>query len=156
VTFYTLFFQAQPGRHVVSVCHNLSCHLAGAQEILAHLKSRLGVEVGRIRSLEPHERGPSGRLIRLKITGERRTLVIGKELEIRRALSRSHLYSSAFVVETEATDGDYPRAFTLVGAGWGHGVGLCQWGAVGRSRAGQSFQQIVAAYYPGATLERQY
>ena len=127
-----------------------------AGELRAIVESRVGVEVGRIRSLEPLERGESGRLVRLKITGERRTLVIGKELEIRRALSRSHLYSSAFVVEAEAGDSDYPRAFTLIGAGWGHGVGLCQIGAAVMADQGYSHGDILSHYFPGARLRALY
>jgi SpoIID/LytB domain protein len=127
-----------------------------ADELRALVESRLGVELGRIRALEPLERGESGRLVRLRIAGERRTLVIGKELEIRRALSRSHLYSSAFVVETEATDGDYPRAFTLVGAGWGHGVGLCQIGAAVMADQGYGHAEILSHYFPGAQLRALY
>jgi SpoIID/LytB domain protein len=127
-----------------------------ADELRALVESRLGVELGRIRALEPLERGESGRLVRLRIAGERRTLVIGKELEIRRALSRSHLYSSAFVVETEAIDGDYPRAFTLVGAGWGHGVGLCQIGAAVMADQGYGHAEILSHYFPGAQLRALY
>jgi SpoIID/LytB domain protein len=127
-----------------------------ADELRAIIESRLGVEVGRIRSLEPLERGQSGRIIRLRINGERRTLVIGKELEIRRALSRSHLYSSAFVVETDAGGADYPQSFTLIGAGWGHGVGLCQIGAAVMADHGYSHGDILSHYFPGARLRTLY
>jgi stage II sporulation protein D len=127
-----------------------------ANELQAIIESRLGVNAGRIKAMEPLERGESGRLIRLKITGERRTLIIGKELEIRRALSRSHLYSSAFVVETEAGEGDYPQAFTLIGAGWGHGVGLCQIGAAVMADQGYSHAEILSHYFPGAQLQSLY
>ena len=127
-----------------------------ADELRALIESRLGIDVGRVRGLEPLERGRSGRLIRLQITGDRRTLVIGKELEIRRALSRSHLYSSAFVVEAEATEADYPRAFTLIGAGWGHGVGLCQIGAAVMADHGYSHAEILSHYFPGAQLRALY
>ena len=126
-----------------------------ADELRAIVTSRLGVDVGRIRSLEPLERGQSGRIIRLRITGDRRVLVIGKELEIRRALSRSHLYSSAFVVETE-TGGDYPQSFTLIGAGWGHGVGLCQIGAAVMADSGYAHGEILTHYFPGAQMRSLY
>ena len=84
--------------------------------------------------------------------GRRETIVIGKELEIRRALSPSHLYSSAFVVKSEGTTGDAPATFTLIGAGWGHGVGLCQIGAALMAERGYDFQRILEHYYRGARL----
>jgi stage II sporulation protein D len=125
-------------------------------ELRTIIELRLGIDVGRIKSLEPLERGQSGRIIRLKITGERRTLVIGKELEIRRALSRSHLYSSAFVVDVEAGDVEYPHSFTLIGAGWGHGVGLCQIGAAVMADRGYLHGKILSHYFPGAQLQSLY
>ena len=93
---------------------------AQAQELL---RTKLGLDVGPIHRLEPVARGASGRLVRLRIVGERETCVIGKELEIRRALSSSHLYSAAFVVQPEPHHARVPEHFTLIGAGWGHGVG---------------------------------
>jgi SpoIID/LytB domain protein len=103
------------------------------------------------------ERGESGRIIKLKIVGEKRTLIIGKELEIRRALSRSHLYSSAFVVRAARGHlSDYPARFTLVGAGWGHGVGLCQIGAAVMADRGHGHEEILAHYFRGATLKDLY
>lgn len=125
-------------------------------ELRAIIESRLGVDIGHVKSLEAMERGQSGRIVRLKIIGERRTLIVGKELEIRRALSRSHLYSSAFVVEAEATDADYPRSFTLIGAGWGHGVGLCQIGAAVMANQGYAHTEILSHYFPGAQLQSLY
>jgi SpoIID/LytB domain protein len=118
------------------------------EELQELLWRKLGVKFGKIRRLEPVERGGSGRIVRLRIVGEHETMTIGKELEIRRALSPSHLYSSAFVVET---DEDASR-FTLIGAGWGHGVGLCQIGAALMAERGYSFQQILQHYYRGARL----
>jgi SpoIID/LytB domain protein len=111
------------------------------------IKARLGVDLGPIRDLQSLARGPSGRIYQLKITGERDYLVIGKELEIRRALSRSHLYSSAFVVDKEA------GRFVLRGAGWGHGVGLCQIGAAVMASEGKSYKEILVHYYRGTTVE---
>lgn len=124
------------------------------REILA---ARLGIDIGRIAALEPIERGQSGRITKLKIKGEARTLIIGKELEIRRALSRSHLYSSAFVVQAERDAAeDYPHTFTLIGAGWGHGVGLCQIGAAVMAERGYTHEMILAHYFRGATLRALY
>lgn len=119
---------------------------------------RSGIDFGRIKSLEPLERGTSGRIVRLRIVGEKRTMVIGKELEIRRALSESHLYSSAFVAEPSAdTDADgFPRKFTLHGAGWGHGVGLCQIGAAVMGAKGFPYDEILAHYFAGANLKALY
>lgn len=121
------------------------------------LHSRIDVDFGRIQSLEPLERGDSGRIIRLKIAGEARTLIIGKELEIRRALSRSHLYSSDFVVRTEGQDSsNYPSRFRLIGAGWGHGVGLCQIGAGVMAERRLGHAEILAHYFSGAELKTLY
>lgn len=123
------------------------------QAELQHLLERkLGLSFGVIRALEPVERGLSGRLKRLRIVGEQRTLVIGKELEIRRALSPSHLYSSAFVIEPEAVQNGVPLRFTLRGAGWGHGVGLCQIGAALMAEQGYNAAQILQHYYRGTQL----
>lgn len=125
-------------------------------ELQELLQRKLGIGFGAIHRLEPVERGESGRLIRLRIVGERRTLIIGKELEIRRALSPSHLYSSAFVVETDARSSVPPVSFTLIGAGWGHGVGLCQIGAALMAERGFNFQAILSHYYRDAKLQQLY
>lgn len=117
-------------------------------ELQELLRRKLGFEGGVIRKLEAVERGESGRIIRLKITADQRTIVIGKELEIRRALSPSHLKSSAFVVESDPES----SVFTLRGAGWGHGVGLCQIGAAVMAERGYSYRQILEHYYRGAEL----
>jgi stage II sporulation protein D len=113
------------------------------------LNEKLGIDFGRIVDLIPVERGESGRIIALKITGEKRSLTIGKELEIRRALSRSHLYSSAFVVRKEKTGAGNDR-FRLIGAGWGHGVGLCQIGAAVMADSGIGNSDILSHYFKGA------
>jgi len=107
--------------------------------------SRLSEDVGIVLDLEPLERGPSGRIIRLRIHGTEKSLVIGKELEIRRALSRSHLYSSAFDVERDG------EKFVLNGKGWGHGVGLCQIGAAVMASRGKNYREILRHYYPGTS-----
>ncbi|HXU07498.1 MAG TPA: SpoIID/LytB domain-containing protein [Blastocatellia bacterium] len=126
-------------------------------ELSEILQSRFGVDFGGIYSLVPLERGESGRIIRLKISGEKRTLAIGKELEIRRALSHSHLYSSAFVVQPQAGSGSkYPLRFTLIGAGWGHGVGLCQIGAAVMADRGHGHEEILAHYFQNTEVKKLY
>ena len=126
-------------------------------ELAALLREQLGIDFGAILDLVPMERGKSGRLVTLKIVGTRHTLTIGKELEIRRALSKSHLYSSAFVVDKEGIGGQgIPARFVLTGAGWGHGVGLCQIGAAVMGERGYAYDEILAHYYPGATITNSY
>ena len=126
------------------------------QELSELIHKRSGIEFGKIIDLIPVERGTSGRLVRLKIVGTLRTLIIGKELEIRRTLSSSHLYSSAFVVDKEYKEDELPSRFILTGAGWGHGVGLCQIGAAVMGEQGYKYEEILSHYYPGSTLEKQY
>ena len=117
------------------------------QEELSQLVAHnLKDDLGEILDLIPLARGKSGRIYRLKIVGTKKSFIIGKELEIRRVLSRSHLFSSAFVV-----DKNYDR-FIIHGAGWGHGVGLCQIGAAVMGEQGYSYKQILQHYYPGAYL----
>ena len=116
-------------------------------ELAELIERRSGIALGKIQTLEPLERGESGRIIRLKITGSDRTLIVGKELEIRRILSDSHLKSSAFEV---SYIGD--NIIRLDGCGWGHGVGLCQIGAAVMASKGYSYTQILEHYYPGITL----
>jgi len=121
------------------------------------VRKRSGIDFGYIKALEPLERGTSGRIIRLRIVGTKRTMVIGKELEIRRTLSESHLYSSAFVPEMTDFDKDgVPSTITLYGAGWGHGVGLCQIGAAAMGAQGFDYEQILRHYFPGANLTTLY
>ncbi|EGK02164.1 SpoIID/LytB domain-containing protein [Dysgonomonas gadei] len=119
-------------------------------EISTLIHKRSGIDFGTIHELIPIERGTSGRLIKLKIVGSKKTMIIGKELEIRRILSSSHLYSSAFIVDK--TD----NSFTLTGAGWGHGVGLCQIGAAVMGEEGYSYDKILLHYYVGAKIEESY
>jgi len=116
------------------------------------LRSRYGPDFGAIRDLKALERGLSGRIIKLRIDGEKRSLVIGKELEIRRGLSRSHLYSSAFVVRARQNSSNYPTGFSIIGAGWGHGVGLCQIGAAVLADRGTAHQAILSHYFKSAEL----
>lgn len=110
------------------------------------VRRKSGIDFGLIRDLIPMERSEAGRIIRLKIVGDRRTVTVGKELEIRKWLSESHLYSSAFDVEHTA-DG-----IVLHGRGWGHGVGLCQIGAAVMGDQGIPYEDILQFYYPGTQL----
>ena len=126
------------------------------EELSALLHKRSGIDFGQIERLEPLRRGPSGRIVRLRIVGSRRTVVVGKELEIRRWLSPSHLYSSAFVVRTEGGTDGVPGRFTFNGAGWGHGVGFCQIGAAVMAAKGFQAETIVKHYFRGAELKKLY
>lgn len=128
------------------------------QELSELIHKRSGIEFGKIIDLIPVERGTSGRLVRLKIVGTLRTLIIGKELESRRTLSSSHLYSSAFVVDKEYKEDEkeIPSRFILTGSGWGHGVGLCQIGAAVMGEQGYKYKEILSHYYPGSAIEQQY
>lgn len=155
-----------------------------AEELRQIILERTGEDYGEIRDLIPLERGVSGRICRLRIVGSKKTKIIGKELEIRKTLSRSHLYSSAFVVEKmycpvsgaekvcEAehrlnkksdagqsileAEGRIPAKFILHGAGWGHGVGLCQIGAAAMGARGYDYRTILQHYYPGSTISTHY
>jgi SpoIID/LytB domain protein len=128
------------------------------QSELANLiHRRSGIDFGEIVDLQPLARGTSGRIWKLKIAGTKRTMIIGKELEIRRTLSESHLYSSAFVVDKlGASTERIPQGYRIVGAGWGHGVGLCQIGAAVMGEQGHSYDEILLHYYPGADIEKIY
>lgn len=126
-------------------------------ELSELIKERSGIDFGEIIALEPIERGTSGRIIRLKIIGTERVMIIGKELEIRRTLSKSHLYSSAFVVDTdEENDEGIPQKIVLTGAGWGHGVGLCQIGAAMMANNGYGYKEILNHYFPNSRTEKNY
>jgi len=127
------------------------------QEILSELiRRRSGIDFGQIIDLIPVKRGCSGRIEQLKIIGTKKTFIIGKELEIRRSLSESHLYSSAFVVDKGELKDGVPERFILTGAGWGHGVGLCQIGAAVMGANGYDYKQILTHYFPGASIEKRY
>jgi SpoIID/LytB domain protein len=126
----------------------------GQKELSDLVKARTGIDFGLISELIPVERGTSGRIIKLKIAGTLKTMIIGKELEIRKSLSKSHLYSSCFFVE-KIGDADETR-FILHGAGWGHGVGLCQIGAAVMGARGYSYHEILLHYFRGALFEKLY
>lgn len=122
-----------------------------SQKELSELVSdKLKMDFGVIEDLIPLERGKSGRISRLKIVGSKRSFTIGKELEIRRALSETHLYSSAFVVEK------HDQCFDLIGAGWGHGVGLCQVGAAVMGEKGYKYDEILLHYYKNSEVKKIY
>lgn len=125
-------------------------------EVKQLLEEKLAMQFGDIIDLIPMERGKSGRIYRLKIIGTQRTLIIGKELEIRRALSKSHLYSSAFVVEKVDIKDGVPQQFIIKGAGWGHGVGLCQIGAAMMGVQGYRYDEILLHYYKSAEITKVY
>jgi SpoIID/LytB domain protein len=125
-------------------------------EIEKIIKQNSGIDFGEIINLIPSERGSSGRLIKLQIEGTKKSLIIGKELEIRKWLSVSHLYSSAFIVERKNFENGVPQNFILYGAGWGHGVGLCQLGAAVMSEMGYYFDEILFHYFKGVTINKLY
>ena len=116
------------------------------KELSALIERRSGVKIGEIKSITPLERGASGRIMKLEIVGSESTLIVGKELEIRRILSESHLKSSAFEVRMEGDE------VTLEGRGWGHGVGLCQIGAAVMASKGYTYREILQHYYPNTEL----
>ena len=118
------------------------------QELSELIARKSGIDYGDIIEMTALQRGVSGRIVRLLVKGTKHSAIVGKELEIRRLLSESHLYSSAFVID-RTTEGD----FLLTGAGWGHGVGLCQIGAAMMAHQGYSYQEILMHYYRGAAIE---
>ena len=126
----------------------------------ALIERKFGVMTGAIKGLEPLERGESGRISKLRIIGELKTITAGKELEIRRLLSKTHLKSSAFEVEYIAPDGTSVgqggqwSKIRLNGRGWGHGVGLCQIGAAVMATRGYNYHQILSHYYPGSIIKQ--
>jgi stage II sporulation protein D len=120
------------------------------QELEEILREKSGFDFGTLQEIIPLKRGPSGRISRLKIVGSKKSMVVGKELEIRRWLSRTHLYSSAFVVRVEAD------RFIFDGAGWGHGVGLCQIGAAVMATKGFSAEEILKHYFRGVEIKKIY
>ena len=121
------------------------------------LDEKLKMNFGDIIDLQAEERGKSGRISKLRIVGTEKTFVIGKELEIRRALSDTHLYSSAFVVDRcDIDEKGVPQRFDIIGAGWGHGVGLCQIGAAVMGEEGFDYDAILLHYYQGAEIKKVY
>ena len=160
-------FCSAPSKEVLSVVLNdYDCETTdfyrwrkvfSQEELTCLIEKNTGIRFGKILSLSPLKRGASGRICELRITGTLRSLVIGKELLIRRVLSSSHLYSSAFVVDAiDIDENGVPASFIIHGAGWGHGVGLCQIGAAVMGNEGYSFSEILKHYYPTAILQRIY
>ena len=125
-------------------------------ELAELIRTNTKSDYGDIIDLIPVQRGPSGRICKLKIVGTLKTFTIGKEMEIRRVLSDSHLFSSAFVVDKGEVKEGIPQNFILSGAGWGHGVGLCQIGAAVMGEKGYSYEEILLHYYKGAEIRQFY
>lgn len=125
-------------------------------ELSEIIRTKSGIDFGKIKDLLPLERGFSGRIIRLKIIGTKKTMIVGKELEIRRWLSHTHLYSSAFFTERFYIRHEIPGKFVIHGAGWGHGVGLCQIGAAVMADKGHLFDEILMHYYKNSSLKKIY
>lgn len=125
-------------------------------ELAELIRTNTKSDYGDIIDLIPVQRGPSGRICKLKIVGTLKTFTIGKEMEIRRVLSNSHLFSSAFVVDKGEVKEGIPQNFILSGAGWGHGVGLCQIGAAVMGEKGYSYEEILLHYYKGAEIRKFY
>jgi SpoIID/LytB domain protein len=126
------------------------------KELEEILQEKSGFDFGTLQEITSLRRGPSGRISRLKIVGSKRSMVVGKELEIRRWLSRNHLYSSAFFVRMESNPHGRVEKFTLYGAGWGHGVGLCQIGAAVMATRGFSVEEILNHYFQGVEIKKIY
>ncbi|MEJ2104179.1 MAG: SpoIID/LytB domain-containing protein [Ignavibacteriaceae bacterium] len=124
------------------------------EELSSIIREKSGIDFGNIIDLIPVERGYSARLVKLKIVGTKKTLTVGKELEIRRILSKSHLYSSAFIVQKSKEN--IPDKFIFYGAGWGHGVGMCQIGAAVMAEKGYNFDEILLHYFKNAELKKIY
>lgn len=120
------------------------------------IKNKSGIDFGHLQNIEPLARGPSGRIYKLKIEGSKNTITVGKELEIRRWLSPTHLLSSAFVVSIKKDSGGVITEIIIDGGGWGHGVGICQIGAAVMAEKGLNAAEILSHYFPGATLQKLY
>lgn len=125
-------------------------------ELSSLIKKRSGIDFGQIIKLEAVERGHSSRIVKLRIVGTTKSLLVGKELEIRRILSEKHLYSSAFVIDHLEIEQGIPQRFEFTGAGWGHGVGLCQIGAAVMGEKGYLYKTILKHYFRRAKLEKLY
>ena len=126
------------------------------EELRCLIEKNTHKDFGNILDLHPIMRGKSGRIYKMQIIGEKRKLIVGKELEIRRILSDTHLYSSAFIIEKSDMKNGVPQHFTLFGAGWGHGVGMCQIGAAVMGAKGYSYKDILLHYYQGSSIEKIY
>jgi stage II sporulation protein D len=126
------------------------------EELEGILREKSGFDFGVLKEIIPLRRGPSGRITRLRIAGSKKTMVVGKELEIRRWLSKSHLYSSAFIVRAQHDFRGEVERFVFHGAGWGHGVGLCQIGAAVMATGGSTAEDILRHYFRGVEIQKIY
>lgn len=126
------------------------------EQISRLLSKKTGIDFGNILDLKPLARGKSGRIWKLEVIGSKKSHIFGKELEIRRILSETHLFSSAFLVERNSISGCEPQTFRLLGAGWGHGVGMCQIGAAVMGAKGCNYKQILLHYYKGTQIKQLY
>ncbi|MDZ7262586.1 MAG: SpoIID/LytB domain-containing protein, partial [candidate division KSB1 bacterium] len=126
------------------------------QQLEQIIRRKTGEDLGELLDIRPVARGHSGRLIFIELVGTKKTLKVGKELEIRRVLSDSHLYSSCFYVDKQLDSRGSVATFVLKGAGWGHGVGLCQVGATTMASQGFSYKEILNHYYKGTDLIKLY
>lgn len=131
-------------------------HSVTRQELEATIKEKTHTDVGTLYDIIPIKRGKSGRLMEIEVLGSRRNLRIKRELSIRRALSSSALESSCFVVDVVNDDMGTPKEFVFTGAGWGHGVGLCQCGAARQAVEGKTCEEILYFYFPEAHIEKIY
>jgi SpoIID/LytB domain protein len=125
-------------------------------EITKIIRDKTGHNVGSVQNIIPMERGVSGRLKKIRIIGSRKSITISSDLEIRKSLSPNYLYSSCFQVRTEGYSGGAPRRFIIEGAGWGHGIGMCQTGAAMMALTGSNYRSILQHYYRGASLKSVY
>jgi stage II sporulation protein D len=126
------------------------------EQLVDILHTKSGIDFGMIQDIIPLLRGSSGRIYKLKVVGSKRTVIVGKELEIRRWFSQSHLYSSAFIIEIKRDANGRPERFILTGAGWGHGVGLCQVGAAVMAVNGYEADEILNHYFYKVELRKLY
>jgi peptidoglycan hydrolase-like amidase len=126
------------------------------KELEEILREKSGFDFGTLKEIVPLRRGPSGRIARLRIVGSKKSVVVGKELEIRRWLSQSHLYSSAIFVTVNQNSRGEAERFVFHGAGWGHGVGLCQIGAAVMASKGFSAEEILKHYFRGVEIKKFY
>ncbi|MCX8022194.1 MAG: SpoIID/LytB domain-containing protein [Syntrophorhabdaceae bacterium] len=126
------------------------------EEIEGLIEEKTGIDIGELIELIPVKRGPSGRIYSLKVTGSKKEIKVGKELEIRRILSKSHLLSSAFTIKHAYDRRGKLEKVTLFGGGWGHGVGLCQIGAAVMAKRGFNAEEILSHYFSGTKIEKLY